>query len=77
MDAAANGHARTDPYRRTDTDRDAQANSKKTATPVKTTTPVPMPSSGGNSVQIITYTILAVIICAEFAVIIYLIKKKK
>ncbi|MBS5843910.1 MAG: hypothetical protein KIC77_10595 [Clostridiales bacterium] len=50
---------------------------KKTATPVKTTTPVPVPSSGGNSVQIIAYSILGVVICAEFAVIIYLIKRKK
>ena len=50
---------------------------KKTATPVKTTTPVPVPSSGGNSVHIIAYSILGVVICAEFAVIIYLIKKKK
>ena len=50
---------------------------KKTATPVKTTTPVPVPSSGGNSVQIIAYSILGVVICAELTVIIYLVRKKK
>ncbi|MBS5842511.1 MAG: hypothetical protein KIC77_03355 [Clostridiales bacterium] len=50
---------------------------KKTATPVKTTTPVPVPSSAGNSVQIIAYSILGVVICAELTVIIYLVRKKK
>jgi len=50
---------------------------KKTATPIKTATPVPAASSRSSAVHMIAYTVLGVVVCAEFAVILYLIKKKK
>ena len=49
----------------------------KTAVPVHTASPAPKASSGIGTIHIVAYVILGVIICAEFSVICYLVKKKK
>ncbi len=58
--------------------RTAKPAAQKTPTPATSVTPVPTSSpSGGNAVHIAASIILGAVICAQFAVILYLIKKKK
>ena len=58
-------------------DATAKPTPKKTATPIRTASPAPKASSGIGTIHIVAYVILGVIICAEFSVICYLVKKKK
>ena len=58
-------------------DATAKPTPKKTAAPVHTASPAPKASSGIGTIHIVAYVILGVIICAEFSVICYLVKKKK
>ena len=58
-------------------DATAKPTPKKTAAPVHTASPAPKASSGIGTIHIAAYVILGVILCAELAVILYLVKKKK
>ena len=58
-------------------DATAKPTPKKTAAPVHTASPAPKASSGTGTIHIAAYVILGVILCAELAVILYLVKKKK
>ena len=77
VDAAADASPVTYADRRTYARCNGQAYPKKTATPIRTASPAPKASSGIGTIHIVAYVILGVIICAEFSVICYLVKKKK